>query len=226
MIKAIVFDFDGLILDTETNEYHTWREIYLEHGADLPLDIWAKHVGTIGTFDPCGYLEECTGRKIDRDQIIQERRARYYKKMELEKVRPGVESYIQEAKRLGLHIGVASSSNRSWVEGNLKKLGLIQHFDVIRTSNDVEEVKPNPKLYQLVLEHFGIEPKEAIAFEDSPNGSLAAKRAGMYCVTVPNSITEGLSFGEIDLRLDSMAEMSLIEVMKKIDQQSFLQGSV
>jgi HAD superfamily hydrolase (TIGR01509 family) len=121
---------------------------------------------------------------------------------------------LQSAQALDLRIGLASSSTFAWVAGYLEIHNLTHYFETKRTRDDVVKVKPNPELYLKALTDLGVLPIEAIAFEDSPNGSLAAKRAGMYCVIIPNTITGGLVFGETDLRIDSMEQMSLPEVIE------------
>lgn len=219
-VRAVIFDFDGLILDTETPEYRSYAELFQAYGAELGIDVWGKWVGTdAGTFNPYDYLDECVGRKLDRESVRSSRREKYDAFMAAEKVRPGVEAYLQEAKRLGLGVGLASSSSRAWVEGYLTSHGLIHYFDTIRTRDDVARAKPDPELYMRAMEDLGIGPAEAVAFEDSPNGTLAAKRAGMRCVIVPNELTVRLTFGDHDLRIDSMLDMPLEAVLRRLKPQ-------
>src|SRR5690606_2679430 len=118
---------------------------------------------------------------------------------------PGVEDYLLAAKEAGLKIGLASSSTYEWVSNHLKNLCLFDYFECIRTSDDVVTVKPDPSLYIETAKCLGVAPEECIAFEDSANGALAAKRAGMYCVIIPNAVTRDLDFCEVDERLASMA---------------------
>lgn len=217
MIQAVVFDFDGLILDTETHEYRVLEAIFKEHWAELPLEVWGQCVGThASAFDAYAYLEECIGRPVDREAIKQQRIESFDNRIQNERALPGVEAYLQAAKRLGLKIGLASSSRREWVTRFLNHLNLTDYFECIRTAGDVEHVKPDPALYLRALECLGVNPEHAIAFEDSPNGALAAKRAGMKCVIVPNYVTSALTFGEHDLRLVSMAEMELERVIEAV----------
>ncbi|MFD2612729.1 HAD family hydrolase [Paenibacillus gansuensis] len=214
MIKAVVFDFDGLILDTETPWYDAFSEIYKEHGAELPIELWGLGVGTSSEhFDPYAYLAECTGSEVDKKQIDELFWVKHGKLMESEKVRPGVVEYLRDARKLGLRIGLASSSPRSWIEKYLRQHGLFEWFEVIKTADDVSRIKPDPELYTAAAAELGVKPEEAVAFEDSPNGTRAAKSAGMYCVIVPNRLTSMLTFDEYDLRISSMAELPLAEVM-------------
>ncbi len=217
MIKALIFDFDGLILDTETPHFVSWQEAYQTHGQTLLLERWASGVGTLEVaVDLYAELEGLLGRDIDRAVIQRERRRRHLELIEAESPRPGVETYLAEAKRLGLKLGIASSSPREWVVGHLSRLGLADRFDCIQTASDVEHTKPDPELYQRVLAALGVRPREAIAFEDSPNGVLAAKRAGLFCVAVPNVATCQLPLAGADLRLGSLAELALGDLVAKV----------
>ncbi|PTX64349.1 HAD superfamily hydrolase (TIGR01509 family) [Melghirimyces profundicolus] len=210
MIRAVIFDFDGLILDTETSEYRTFAEIYEQYGAQLPMESWARVVGSSDSdFDPYDYLEKHVGRPLDRGDLESRRRERHLAYIEEEDILPGVREVLEQARELGWKVGLASSSTRSWVEGYLNKLGIRPHFQCLRTRDDVERTKPDPALYRLAAECLGVDPSEAVALEDSPNGALAAKRAGMRCIAVPNSVTKHFAFGDIDLRLDSLEELDL-----------------
>lgn len=218
MIKALVFDFDGLIFDTETHEFRVHQEIFREHGVELPLDVWSVCVGTVGNFDVYEYLAECLGRPVNRDRLLQTREAKFWHAILQEGPRPGVEAYLKTAKELGLKLGVASSSTYSWVSGFLKHLNLFDYFDCICTSNDVEHVKPDPALYRLALERLGVKPQEAVAFEDSVHGANAAKKAGLLCVVVPNSVTSSFDFGKVNYRLSSFQELDLPSLLSKLAQ--------
>ncbi|WP_029192781.1 HAD family hydrolase [Paenibacillus harenae] len=217
MIKAIVFDFDGLILDTETPEYASFREIFLKHGVELDLNVWGQWVGTDAShFNPYDHLDQCVGRTLNREEIRSIRRATYDALLAKEKIRPGVTDYLIHARQLGIKIGLASSSSREWVTGYLAKLGIADYFDCIRVREDVKRVKPDPALYIEALKCLGVSPSEAIALEDSPNGALAAQRAGMKIVIVPNDLTKNLLFGEFDLRLESLAELDIRSLIRKL----------
>jgi HAD superfamily hydrolase (TIGR01509 family) len=129
---------------------------------------------------------------------------------------PGVVRHLEEARAMALKLGVASSSTSDWVRGHLARLGILESFDCIRCRDDVTNAKPEPDLYISVLECLGVRASEAIAIEDSPNGVLAAKRAGLRCVAIPNSITAGLDLGQADLILGSLAELTLAELLSKL----------
>jgi HAD superfamily hydrolase (TIGR01509 family) len=219
MIQAVIFDFDGLILDTEAPEFQTWQEIYQAHGCELLLEVWATGLGTSAdAFDPYTHLEAQLGRLIDRAAIQQHRRQRYLELLGAKVVLPGVREYIAEAKRLGLQLGVASSSSREWVVGHLTELGLSAYFDCVKCRDDVPRVKPDPALYQAVVEAFALPPHQAIALEDSPNGITAAKRAGLFCVAVPNPLTRQLSLAHADLLVSSLADLPLQHLLERVQR--------
>jgi HAD superfamily hydrolase (TIGR01509 family) len=215
-VKLIVFDFDGLILDTEVPVYDAWQELYGEHGHELPLETWAQCIGTADTFDPCADLSHRVGIPLDAAALRRRHRARTDVLIAAQRVLPGVIEVLEEARALGLTLAVASSSSRSWVEGHLERLGLIDRFQAIRCAGDVPRVKPDPALYRAVLEATGIPAADAVALEDSPNGVLAAKRAGLACVAVPNALTARLDLGAADLRLTSLAEVPLPTLLTRL----------
>ena len=220
-MQALIFDFDGLILDTEVPDFQSWQEVYREHGCELPLQTWASIVGgtAASNFDPYDYLEELFGGPVDRQAIWIKRRKRDVELIAQQPILPGVEDYLAEAKRLGLKLAIASSSPESWVRGHLTRLGLVANFDTICTADDVEHTKPAPDLFLAALANLNVPANQAIVFEDSPNGVLAANRAGIYCVAVPNPLTAQLSLDHADLVLNSLADLTLEALLTKIESE-------
>jgi len=217
VIQALIFDFDGLILDTEGPDYQSWQEVYQDYGCTLPMSEWARWIGTMGAFDPYAYMEDQLGRPVDRAAVRARRRARFEELMAGQSLLPGVREYVLEARRLGLYTGIASSSPRNWIVGRLGPLGLEPYFDRIRCADDVAQTKPDPAVYRAALEALGVHPHQAVALEDSPNGILSAKRAGLYCVAVPNALTRELDLSLADLRLGSLAELPLARLLAIAD---------
>lgn len=220
MIRAIVFDFDGLIVDTETSEYESYADMYRRHGADLPLSVWSQVIGTdmASVFDPYAYLEQAIGRPVDREPFRAERRRLFDERMAAVQPLPGVVELIAQARRLGLAVGIASSSTSDWIEGYLDRFGIRDQFDCVRSRDHVAKVKPDPELYRQAAAHLGVRPEEAIAFEDSANGALAAHRAGLHCVIVPNPVTAHMAFGPYSRRLPSLAGLDLAQLAGEIGQ--------
>ncbi|MGQ9477993.1 MAG: HAD family hydrolase [Candidatus Bipolaricaulia bacterium] len=220
MIRGLIFDFDGLILDTELPTYLAWEEICLAHGCHLPLEVWAACIGTSREFDVLGYLEARLGRRVERAALAARRRERELELIAQQGLLPGVRDYLAEARRLKLKLGLASSSSRAWVMAHLERLGLEGEFDSLKCAEDVGvgRAKPEPDLYWAVLAELGLLPEEAIALEDSPNGILAARRAGLFCVAVPNPLTRRLSLDGADMRLDSLRDLPLEALLREVQR--------
>ncbi len=216
-IRGLLFDFDGLLVDTETPSRLVWEELYREHGHELPHDRWATLIGTIGApFDPFGHLEELVGRRLDEQALTTRRRAREYELIDLEELRPGVEEYFSDADRLGLRTAVVSSSDNDWIARHLGRLGHLEGLDTIVAANgDAARAKPRPDLYLEALDRLALEPHEGIAFEDSPNGVTAAKAAGLICVAVPNPMTATLALDDADLVVESLADFPLSKLLER-----------
>ena len=218
-IDALIFDFDGVVIDTESPDFATWREVFQDHGGDLDLAWWSQFIGGSSANANAGIfqeLEKLAGRPVNREQVRESRRRRYLEIVAANPMLPGVMDYISQAKQMGLKLGVASSSDRSWVEGNLTARGIIGHFDSISVSEDVSNVKPDPELYLLAASRLGTSPENALAIEDSVNGVTAAKRAGLFCVAVPNPVTQALAFDHADLRVDSLSDMTLASLISTV----------
>jgi HAD superfamily hydrolase (TIGR01509 family) len=209
-VRAFLFDFDGLILDTETASRAGWQWLYRELGHELPPDKWALMVGTVDGWDIWGHLEELVGAPLDRPAWNERRYAHEVTLLEAEELRPGIADYLGYAERHGLKRAIVSSSSRRWIDMHLERLERVYGWDAIVTADhDPARAKPHPALYLEGLEAVGVPAADAVAFEDSPNGALAARSAGIYVVGIPNTVTADLGLGEhVDLLLDSLADLS------------------
>jgi HAD superfamily hydrolase (TIGR01509 family) len=217
MIKAVIFDFDGLILDTETPDYLSWKAVYESFACELPLAIWQDSIGAVNFFNPYTYLEGLVGRPLDQTAIHAQRQQLDRELLAKQMILPGVESYLAEARQIGLKIGLASSSQHEWVDGFLAHFGLTEWFDVVRCRDDVGDLsKPDPAVYLAALRALDVQAQYALALEDSPHGAVAARRAGLHCVIIPNQMTRALSFGPVTHRLESLAELSLGQLLERI----------
>jgi HAD superfamily hydrolase (TIGR01509 family) len=215
---ALIFDFDGLVIDTESTDFESWRSVYADHGHDLPRDRWQAVIGTDDrAFDPLRHLKELMGGSLFEEQVHAARRSRRDRLVEDLRPLPGVVTWIEAARVRGLALAIASSSPRSWVEGHLIRIGLGSAFELLMTSDRVARVKPDPELYCRALEELGVAPERALAIEDSPNGVQAAKGAGLYCVAVPGPMTRDLSFHAADLVIGSLAQADLDDILRRRD---------
>jgi HAD superfamily hydrolase (TIGR01509 family) len=214
MIRALFFDLDGTLWDSESVRFRSWRRVFEMNGADYSLESYATRLGTVGGRDPLDDLEDAIGGPIDRPAIRATRDALTERWLAELRLRPGVEEYVAEAKRLGLALGVVSTDERDYVLESLKRLGLPGVWDVIRTADgDSARAKPSPSLYIEALAELDLTANEAIAIEDSPNGILAAKRAALYCVAVRHQVTAALDLGSADVVVESLIELPLGDVL-------------
>jgi HAD superfamily hydrolase (TIGR01509 family) len=210
-LRALVFDFDGLILDTETPEYVTVAEAYAEFGLDLSIDEWRGIVGTADHPHWTEMLGDALGRPYDVDDVRRRRVERHHALIAEEQVRPGVIELLDAAVDADLAVAVASSSPTDWVAGHLDRLGLRSRFASLHTRDHVARgrAKPAPDLFRLAVDHLDVAPGSAVALEDSPHGVTAASAAGLPVVAVPNRITEGGDFSAADLVVPSLADVAL-----------------
>ena len=206
MIRALVFDFDGLILDTETPWVDAYADVHASYGVAFNRDLFIRSVGHVDCpFDPWNGF----GENSDRSELDNE--MRFYKQIRVlaQPVLPGVVSMMDTARTKGLSVALASNSPHVHCNRHLQRIGLLDRFHFVGCREDVALPKPEPDLYRLAVDRLGLKPQEAIAFEDSHAGSLAAKRAGLWCVAVPNPSSAHHDFDHVDLRVNSMADLTL-----------------
>ncbi len=219
MLKALIFDFDGLILDTETPEVLVWQSIYKEHGFELPIEEWRKTVGGYGisNFDAAQHLALLSSGRLDPVSS----RARYRKESDeiihASPILPGVMEMIGHAKKARVKVAIGSSSPHSWVDTHAKRLDIFHHFDFITCQDDVApgRTKPHPDIYLKSLERLEVQKNEAVVFEDSLNGVQASRRAGIFVVAVPNQLTKPMDVRG-DLTVSSIAELTLQDLQQKL----------
>ena len=222
-VRAFLFDFDGLILDTELASRAGWELLYREHGHELPTDLWATLVGTThAPWNPMDHLEELVGEPLEREALNERRYAHEIALIEAEELRPGIEEYLAAARRHKLKRAIVSSSTRRWVDMHLERLEEAVGWDAIYTADDdPARAKPSPTLYLEALQTLGVDASEAVAFEDSPNGVRAAKAAGIFCIAVPNDVTRDLGLEEAgaDLVLDSLADLPPETLFRRLGER-------
>jgi HAD superfamily hydrolase (TIGR01509 family) len=220
VIRALLFDFDGVVVDTEVPTYQAWRDVYAEHGAELALEDWLPAVGsgssTSGAFDAVAHLERLIGAPVDRDDVIARRRRRKDELYEHAPLLPGVAERLAEARALGLKTAIVTRNRDDRVAAQCLRVGLDHEWEVVVCAND-DPTCDKSELYRHALELLGVAAAEAVAFEDSPSGVEAAKRAGVRCVAVPNEITRGAAFAEADLVLPSLADRPLAEILATLE---------
>ncbi len=217
-VRAVVLDFDGLIVDTETPIFESWLGAYRRRGFDLGLDLWQHALGTHGGFDPLEHLDSLCDGALDREATLAEVKEATARGCDGQPLMPGVERLLRDAAALGLGRAVASSSSLGWVDGWLGRHGIRDLLPVVVARDDVRRGKPDPELFLLAASRLGVPAAACLVFEDSPNGMRAALRAGMRCVAVPNALTRPLARPEVDLVLDSRAERPLAAILEAVER--------
>lgn len=209
-MRALIFDFDGLIVDTESAIYEAWRELYQAHGHDLPLPVYVQCVGSVfGHYDPMAALESLLGGPVDWDTHLPMKDARIRNGQEGLDTLPGIRELLTEAAAAGVPCVVASSSQRTHVEGWLERIGLRRLFQFVLSRDDVAHAKPAPDLFLAAAAGLGLKPEETLVLEDSSNGLRAALAAGAPCVIVPSPVTLGSDFTGAARIINSLNGVSL-----------------
>jgi len=197
--SAVLFDFDGILVDTEWAIYQAWLDTFRKEGHDLPLSLYTRCIGSdFDTWSPKAYLEELTGNDFDWTKMDEDRQVLI--RAELDEYGPihGVTGLLGEIRRRGIPLAVVSSSSHSWVDGWLEKLELAAFFQEVVCRGDAPRIKPAPDLYLAAAERLGLEPESCLVIEDSLNGLLSASAAGMRTWIVPNRVTSALDFSDAD----------------------------
>lgn len=186
---AVVFDFDGLIMDSETPIYRATAEGLATLGHELSVEAWATVVGH-GEEDSFLALQRAIGASLDRDAFDAAYRATDRSWRDRQPALPGVEALLDALAEAAIPCGVASSSSVDWVGGHLERLGLLDRFATLATADRVGgRSKPAPDTYLLACADLGAEPSSTVALEDSAPGIAAALAAGLRVVAVPSHIT-------------------------------------
>lgn len=217
---ALVFDLDGVIVDTETVIHEVWSEMFASYGCSFTAEEWATAIGTDHGFDPLAALMERSMVPLPPPAELQQHIARAEKAL-LEGMSPlpGIREWIEGAERLGMGVAVASSSPAAWVDSRLADVGLASRFVVVSCRSEHLKAKPAPDLYLDACSRLGVEPSRAIAVEDSINGLTAARAAGLMCVAVPNSMTLDHDLSAANLMLESLAAMPIEEAVRRLGEQ-------
>jgi HAD superfamily hydrolase (TIGR01509 family) len=203
LIRALFFDFDGLILDTETPEVRAWEKMFESYGLEYPAQVWQNIVGRGPDQveeQPNLLLKRLAGLEESPESIHDRFREIYFQILKHE-ARPGAENLIRSVPSAKY---IVSSSDDRWVSGHLEKLGLKDQFSNRFTRDYVKRTKPAPDLYLYALEQTGLGSQQVWALEDSENGLRAAKAAGIRTVVCPNPTTQHLDFSLADRVVESL----------------------
>lgn len=207
MIKALVFDLDGTLANTELLHFRAWKETLLNNGViEFSLENFMTYVGTSNE-KVAGDYRKSAGIEKSISQIVMEKQAVYMDLIPEIKLFAGAREIITNHHGV-FRLALASSSHKKEIVAILRSHNLDIYFDMIIGGDMVELKKPDPEIYLKVLQELDISPHECIAFEDSEHGLNSAKNAGMYGVAIPNKFTTDHNFSRADLILNSLDDMN------------------
>jgi HAD superfamily hydrolase (TIGR01509 family) len=216
-IDALIFDFDGLIIDTETPDFTVLAAIYAAHGATLTPAMWERGLGTIGNYDPLAELQQIVGRELALETLRAEQSQRMLELVERQPLLPGVQTWLDFGRQQRLPMAIASSSSRRWVTSHIERHAITDYFTCIRTRTDGYPPKPAPDLFLAAAAGLGVAPAHCLVFEDSLNGMRAARTAGMRVVAVPLAVLGAIELPPHDLRLTTLADLPPHEVLQRLE---------
>jgi len=208
-ISAVLFDFDGVLVDTEWAIYQAWLRTFQKHDHDLPLEVYTRCIGSdFATWSPKTHLEELSGLAFDWHDLDLRRQEEIMADLVDAGPMPGVVSLLEKLNAAEIPCAVVSSSSHHWVDGWLEKLGLTSHFKTIVCRGDAPRIKPAPDLYLEAAKRLALAPAECLVIEDSLNGVNSAIAAGMPVWAVPNRVTDCLDFSPANRIFRSLGELA------------------
>lgn len=209
--SAVLFDFDGVLVDTEWAIYQAWLRTFQAHGHDLPLSVYTQCIGSdFATWSPKTHLEEMSGLAFDWHDLDASRQREIMHELSAEGTMPGVIDLLEQLTRSGILRAVVSSSSHQWVDGWLEKLAFVHHFETVVCRGDAPQIKPAPDLYLEAAKRLGLRPQDCLVIEDSLNGMHAAEAAGMTVWIVPNRVTADLDFNAADKKFESLTDLAAV----------------
>lgn len=211
----MIFDFDGLLMDTETTLLQSWQYEWEQWGLSLSVDgFFAQHGGNINA-ERYEALARAVGASFDRE-LSDRRRTRYRERLHRDlRLRPGISDWLTQARRRSLRLAIASSSPRPWIDEHLDRVGALGVFEVITTGDEVAEHKPHPAIYELAVRRLGIPAAAAVAVEDTAHGVDAAHAAGLACIAIPNPHVPPATVSQAELTLRSAADLPVQEALAR-----------
>ena len=203
--NALIFDFDGTMVDTEWPKFTSVRDVYAEYGLELTVHDWVSRIGRADHARWPDRLAQMLGHEPD-PAIVAEARRRSDAETDANGALPGVLDLLAAAERRELPVAVASSSPLEWVNRHLARLQLMDRIAAVRSRDHVDRAKPWPDVFLAAADAVGCDPGAAVVIEDSSSGCAAAKAAGMTCVVVPNRITRVEVHSDADWVLESLED--------------------
>lgn len=206
--RGVIFDFDGVLVDTEWAIYQSWVKLFAREGQEISIETYSPCLGAgYSHWNPADYLESLTGKTYDWEIETPARQAVLEAELELMGLMPGAQELMNWCQAQHIPMAVASSSSRRWVAGWLNKLNIYDKFAGVFTRTDGYPVKPDPSLFLAARECLNVPAEDCLVIEDSENGTISAQRAQISCVAVPNRMTRHSDFSRAALVVDNLQEL-------------------
>ncbi len=207
-VHAVVFDLDGLLVDSEPVQIEAWRDFLATHDKTLDQALLNRLYG-LRVWDTARVVIDELGLDMTVDQVVEQRDARFFELLPGRLVAmPGATEIVNTLYDLGVRLALATSGHRRYVDVALEALNLQGMFEIEVTGDMVERGKPAPDIYLAAAERLTLTPGSCVALEDAPNGIASAKAAGMSCLTVPNHMTADIDgFSQADAVLKSLNDV-------------------
>lgn len=214
MLKTIIMDFDGLIVDTEV----VWYQIYVEwfrKNKNYEMSVQEFLICVGSEAEELFKSLDSRGIHVDREIFARDTQQRFIEESTKLPAKPGVEDFLRTAKKQGIVIALATSSTRKKPETHLNKLNLMKYFDLLVTAEDVQRIKPAPDLFLKTAEKAGCTVEECLVIEDSLNGLKAGLNANMRVLVVPNDVTKYCDFQGEYLMVNSLEDVDVEKLIRE-----------
>lgn len=214
-IKGVIFDLDGLLIDSEELHYLAWVKVLKPLGLNFSKKENFNYAGKQIDIT-AGELLEKYNLNVAKEKLVKQRRKiiiKYLKDKDV-KLMPYAQGAVKFfAKKNGTKLGLASGSVKEMIILKLKKAGLYNFFSIIVAGDDIKRGKPYPDIYLFATEKLKLKPNACLAFEDTQYGVESAKSAGLFCFAVPNKYSRKQNFSKADKVFPNLKEV--IEYIKK-----------
>jgi HAD superfamily hydrolase (TIGR01509 family) len=214
--EAIVFDLDGTIVDTETVDFESIRDVWAQYGVEYTVGRFEHIVGTAVGADWVAELTTQLGDGVDVSHAHNQRQMIKQQMLQLLRTRPGIDALMNAAAVAGVPMAVASNSPLDWVRARLDHLQLARYLSAIITIDIASHPKPHPAPFLEACAAVGANPARSIAFEDSATGVESARAAGLYTIACPCPLTIGHDLSAADRVVSSHAEITLADLGRAV----------
>ena len=206
MIEAVLFDFDGLLADSEPLQKAAWRTYLAQQDRVLEPTLIDRMFG-LRLVESAALVRDELDLPFSIQEVMDARDAVFLQSLAgVLQPMPGAAETVAAMRRLGVRTALATSGHRRYIDLALRELGLEHAFDAIVTGDTVARGKPAPDIFLRAAELVGVVPAACVVVEDAPHGIAAARAAGMLAVAIPNELTRALDFGQAQLIYTSLDE--------------------